>query len=284
MTRADWLERHAFLQPLARLSARIEEAVDRLAPPPAAPPAFDDFRDEYLAGVPLLSSVRAPVDLEPAARTVVALVLRLAAEPLPDEIASKMRALAAELRDEREPAAAVAHWLRGESEFTTASPGLLRWLGWTVLVRSLRPVVAAFARWRDEERWLRSSCPTCGALPSMALLVEEEHGRTRFLSCGCCATRWRYRRGACPFCEKESHKLEVVSIEGEGGLRIDWCEGCRGYLKTSSGRGDEELLLADWTSLHLDVVAHDRGLERKAASLYEIDAGARADDAGARAD
>jgi len=36
-------------------------------------------------------------------------------------------------------------------------------------------------------------------------------------------------------------------------------------------------LLADWTSLHLDVVAADRGLERKAASLYEIDAGTRAD-------
>ena len=76
----------------------------------------------------------------------------------------------------------------------------------------------------------------------------------------------------------------MVAVEGEAGLRIDYCDACSGYLKTYDGEGSESVLLADWTSLHLDVVAHDRGLERKAASLYEIDAGARADDAGARAD
>jgi hypothetical protein len=27
-------------------------------------------------------------------------------------------------------------------------------------------------------------------------------------------------------------------------------------------------MLSDWTSLHLDVIARDRGLQRKAASLY----------------
>jgi hypothetical protein len=30
------------------------------------------------------------------------------------------------------------------------------------------------------------------------------------------------------------------------------------------------VLLADWTSLHLDVVALDRGLKRLASSLYEL--------------
>jgi hypothetical protein len=30
------------------------------------------------------------------------------------------------------------------------------------------------------------------------------------------------------------------------------------------------VLLADWTSLHLDVLARDRGLKRLAASLYEL--------------
>jgi FdhE protein len=59
-----------------------------------------------------------------------------------------------------------------------------------------------------------------------------------------------------------------VAVEGEGGLRIDFCESCRAYLKTYDGQGNEALLLADWTSLHLDLVAADRGLERRAASLY----------------
>ena len=35
------------------------------------------------------------------------------------------------------------------------------------------------------------------------------------------------------------------------------------------------MLLADWTSLHLDVIAQDRGLKRLAASLYDFDAGSR---------
>jgi len=273
MTRDDWLRAHPYLQPVARLAAQVEDAVARLDPGAAPVPRWDDYRDEYLAGVPLFRSARVAIDLGPAGRCIVALVERLAAAPLPDALATKMRALDAELRDEREPAAAVVAWLLGDPEFTTAAPGLLRWLGWTVLARFLRPLVEAFARWREEERWLRNFCPTCGSPPAMARLVAEEHGRTRFLVCGCCATRWRYRRGACPFCEKESHRLQVVAVEGEGGLRLDWCEACRGYVKTCSGRNDEALLLSDWTSLHLDVLAHDRGLERRAASLYEIDAG-----------
>jgi FdhE protein len=62
----------------------------------------------------------------------------------------------------------------------------------------------------------------------------------------------------------------VVGVEGEGGLRIDYCETCHGYLKTYDGEGNESVLLADWTSLHLDVLARDRGLQRKAASLYQF--------------
>ena len=57
-----------------------------------------------------------------------------------------------------------------------ASPGLLRHLGWTVLARYLAPVVDAFGRWRDDERWLRHYCPTCGSAPAMAQLVGVGSG------------------------------------------------------------------------------------------------------------
>ena len=105
----------------------------------------------------------------------------------------------------------------------------------------------------------------------MAQLVAEEHGRLRLLSCGCCGTRWRYGRTMCPFCEADTQRLSVVTVEGEGGLRIDYCDGCRGYLKTYNGQADEHVLLADWTSLHLDIVARDRGLKRLATSLYDLE-------------
>ena len=62
----------------------------------------------------------------------------------------------------------------------------------------------------------------------------------------------------------------MVAIEGESGLRLDVCEICSGYLKTFNGEGSEEVLLADWTSLHLDLLAADRGLTRMAASLYAL--------------
>ena len=104
-----------------------------------------------------------------------------------------------------------------------------------------------------------------------AQLAGEEHGRQRWLSCGCCGTRWQFKRTCCPFCESDSQRLESVVIEGESGLRIDHCASCGGYIKTYDGVGYESLLLSDWSSLHLDVLAADRGLKRLAASLYEFE-------------
>ena len=95
--------------------------------------------------------------------------------------------------------------------------------------------------------------------------------RTRLLSCGCCVTRWRFRRTQCPFCENDAHRLSGIKMDGEPELRIDFCEACRGYLKTYEGHGKESLQLADWTSLHLDLLAHQRGLRREAASLYDLE-------------
>lgn len=42
-------------------------------------------------------------------------------------------------------------------------------------------------------------------------------------------------------------------------------------MKTYDGQGNESLLLADWTSLHLDLLAHRSGLKRQAMSLYDLD-------------
>ena len=105
----------------------------------------------------------------------------------------------------------------------------------------------------------------------MAQLVGADPGRRRYLVCGRCATQWRYGRTMCPFCEADSQKLAGIEIEGESGLRVDYCESCHGYLKTYDGHGDEQILLADWTSLHLDQLALDRGLQRRAVSLYDIE-------------
>ena len=266
-----WVSRHSYLQPVAQLHALADTiAAGTLNEDPDVP-IWDNYVADFQQGVPLLESSAVVIDLAIAARTVVLLIQKLASGLPPGKLAQETRALDSELRcDPGAPRRAVA-WLLDRDEYASACPGLLRYLGWTALARHLHPVVSAFAGWREDEGWLHNYCPTCGSRPSMAQLVGTDPGRLRLLSCGRCKTRWRYRRTGCPFCENQNdHRLAVLTVEGEGGLRIDYCESCRSYLKTYDGEGSENVFLADWTSIHLDIIACDRGLKRSAASLYQV--------------
>ena len=194
---------------------------------------------DFLAGVPLVSSADAAVDLEPGGRMAAALLERLASGTSSGQLATETRALDTELRREPQVSRRIADFLLGDETLTPPFPGLLRYVAWTAMARFLRPVVNAFDGWRDEDRWLRRYCPTCGSLPAMAQLVGADPGRKRLLSCGCCGTRWQFKRTGCPFCETDDQRLASMTIEGERGLRIDHCEACGGYLKTYDGEGNE---------------------------------------------
>jgi FdhE protein len=271
MTKDIWLVKHPYLQRVADLQAQIDAAVAEIPMPGACVPRFDDYLGDFRAGIPLLRSPAVAIDLHDVERVLTSLVEALVLKPLPGKLAQYSRTLEAQLKSDRDSPRRALAWILDNDSFTPTNPGLLRYLGWAVLARHLRPVVDAFSGWRDEERWLRPYCPTCGALAGMAHLVGTDPGRLRFLSCGCCRSRWRYRRTGCPFCQSEDdHRLAVVAVEGEAGLRIDYCKACSGYVKTYEGQGSESVLLADWTSLHLDIIARDRGLMRFAGSLYQL--------------
>jgi len=271
MTHDVWLAKHPYLQRMADLTAAIDSALAEVKIVKASVPSWDNYLDDFRAGIPLLQSSSVAVDFRDAEKVLTSLVETLASKPLPGNMAQDCRTLAAQLNGDRDAPQRALAWLLDENSFTPTNPGLLRYLGWTVLARYLTPVVIAYGEWRDEELWLRSYCPTCGTLAAMAQLIGTDPGRLRFLSCGCCRSRWRYRRTGCPFCQSaDDHRLAVVAVEGEAGLRIDYCEACRGYVKTYEGQGSESVLLADWTSLHLDIVARDRGLMRHASSLYQL--------------
>jgi FdhE protein len=268
MTRESWLEAHPYLRRVADLSAAVDEAAGEIEVLEAHSPGWDDYRADFVAGVPLLSSAEVGVDLEPGGRMAAELLARLASGT--SSIAPDACALDTQLRHDPQPSRRIAEFLLGDDTVSPSFPGLLRYVGWTAMTRFLRPVINGLEGWRDQEKWLRRYCPTCGSLPAMGQLVGAEPGRMRLLSCGCCGTRWQFRRTGCPFCETDSQRLSVVTIEGER-LRIEHCESCGGYLKTYEGQGQETLLLSDWSSLHLDLIAHDRGLKRLAASLYEFE-------------
>jgi FdhE protein len=270
MTLDAWLQSHRFLEPVATVRRRIDAAVDTATTSLAVPSDWDEYAEDFATGVPLLQS-QMPIDLEPAGHAVVTVVHTLASHPVHTSLAEDAAALDVQLQQTTLAPRRVVDWLLGDESWEPVRSGLLRSVGWITFAAALHPLVQTFTQWRDDDRWLRRYCPTCGALPSMAQLVGVDPGRRRFLVCGRCASHWRYGRTGCPFCETESHRLASVGVDGERGLRIDYCEACRGYLKTYSGQGDEQVLLADWTSLHLDVVAGDRGLKRTATSLYEFE-------------
>jgi FdhE protein len=265
-----WLQRHSYLRSVADWSSQVDAAATKLRAPEPELPVWDDYAGDYLEGIPLLQSASAPVEFEPVGVLTVSLVGSLATAAVAGKPGEEIQSLDRQLRREANAESRVTGWLLGDDSWTPSSPGLLRYLGWAAAARYLRPILAAFAVWRDEERWLRGYCPTCGAAPAMAQLAGKDPGRKRMLSCGRCRTRWQFSRTACPFCEADAQRLATLAIEGEGGLRIDHCESCLGYLKTYDGEGNESLLLSDWSSLHLDVLARDRGWKPAAASLFDL--------------
>jgi len=271
MTLEDWLSRHPYLQSVVDFQIQVEAAASAVSIPILAIPDWNEYVCEFLNGVPFLHSSGVVMDLRPAEEVIARLIDELASRALVYPPAKQIVALADELRSEQNAPRRALGWLIHENDCPSNHPGLLRYLGWTAIRRFLRPIIARFAEWRDEERWLHRYCPTCGSLPAMAQLVGMDSGRMRLLLCGCCGTRWRYRRIGCTFCENENdHRLPVLTIEGQNGLRVDCCDVCGGYLKAYEGRGCEPFLLEDWASLHLDILARDRGLKRLASSLYEL--------------
>lgn len=270
MTQDAWLRTHPYLEPIAQLHAQIDAAVAEI-PATRCTVDWEDYGNDFLRGVPLLRSSAVGIDYAPVEKIIRLYVDRLALSSLPTGLAEQVESLGNELRRDPYAARHLIPGLLNDAPDTRSCSGLQRYLGWTALAQYLRPLIEMFGEWRDEERWLRNYCPTCGSPPAMAQLVGIDQGRQRFLACGCCRTRWRYLRTGCPFCgDADDHRLAALTVEGEGDLRIDYCKSCMDYLKTYVGVGSESVLLADWTSVHLDVVARDRGLIRLAGSMYEL--------------
>lgn len=165
MTPDLWFEAHSYLRPLADLSAQVDCAAAGIDVPDACIPDWEDYRADFLAGVPLLPSTAAAVDLEPGGRMAGAILERLASGTSSGRLAAEIRALDTALRREPQVSRRLADFLLGDETLRPPFPGLLRYLAWTATARFLRPVVNAFDGWRDEEQWLRRYCPTCGSRP-----------------------------------------------------------------------------------------------------------------------
>jgi FdhE protein len=273
MDRAEWLRAHPYLAQIADFQAKVEEAAGAGPALIARPEAWSDAHARGAAALkqePLRTQA-----IEAGAAILGPLVERLADAALPDALKAGVLEIRERFRTSPDDARHAAEWVvNGGTAEAPLQPGLLRYLAWTALAAALAPAiraVEAIAPKEEGRRWEHATCPTCGALPVTAALVAQEDGRARRFSCGLCRTRWTWKRIGCPYCQNEDPKrLDLFEIDGEPGLRLDACQGCTGYVKTVTAEGAPDLLVADWSTVHLDALARSKGYRRLGASLYEL--------------
>ena len=155
----------------------------------------------------------------------------------------------------------------------------------TVAAQAVAPLLRAYAEHLlplverlddgapDGAVWQRGYCPVCGGWPSIAELRGVE--LALFLRCAGCGSGWRSQRLGCPYCGNDDyHTLHTLTIEGEKRFRISVCERCKGYLKVGNAFDPppaQLLALDEVASLHLDVVAIERGYHRPGGTGFSIE-------------
>jgi FdhE protein len=145
-----------------------------------------------------------------------------------------------------------------------------------LLHTTIKPFVEAMASHLrdevDEDLWDKGCCPICGSQPLMGELRSEE-GK-RIWTCSFCGSQWRGKRLMCPFCENTDHQtLRYFYTEREKAYRIDVCDKCKRYIKTVDTRqmADEIFLpVEDLATLHLDILAADKGFKRESFNFLGI--------------
>ena len=127
---------------------------------------------------------------------------------------------------------------------------------------------------RDRPRFRENYCPVCGRRPVIADLRKYREGRTRDLVCGGCGTRWLYARVGCVYCGNENlEKMHTLEPTDSDIMRLDICDVCDSYIKTyrgpANGSDADAIYRQDWASVHLDLLAEEKGLHKKGNPILE---------------
>ena len=95
--------------------------------------------------------------------------------------------------------------------------------------------------------------------------LPEGHA-PRSLYCGLCRTEWPFPRLRCPACDNtDQDTLRHLVADGDPAHRVDVCEACRRYIK-SSRSGDAPLPIEDLMTYDLDLAAMAEGYRPVAES------------------
>ena len=155
--------------------------------------------------------------------------------------------------------------------------GFIRSTIWRIIAHLTPPALKEPETWApdaDRPEFRENFCPVCGRRPVIADLRKHREGRIRHLVCGGCGTRWIYARVGCVYCGNTNlEKMHTLEPEHDSAMRLDICDACDSYLKTYRGPVDgspeDAIYRQDWASVHLDLLAEEKGLHKKGNPILE---------------
>lgn len=278
----DWIKKRPYLSEIAKLQEVIATVIDENTAPEQQIDDYDwdHIISEVKKGIPVLKVIKLDNKIiKNAADLLTGIVSALATANLPEKTVQFCQKLQAVLSGNTELASRIIEKVTGDNDVQLKNSGIseidegfLVFLAWSSLAETLKPLKSKLMELLEGNRWRRGYCPICGQLPAMGQLVTvaQDQGRERELICGCCQMRWQYRRIGCPYCDnQEQEALKIIEVAEEADLRIDTCDKCKSYLKIYTGEGNRQVALADWSSLHLDLIGEKNGYKRTGYQMYK---------------
>lgn len=259
----DLVERVAAIQNEARRACAVTGA-EGLEPSPV---------DQVIQGKPLVARQNFPYDAVQARELFTRFLALLT------EMGGPMAQAVAVVNEGGEALmlAALEAFRNGDNHFfsdfaakTPQAPRTLDFLAQCSMTPSVMANAAALAAALPERTWDHAACPVCGSLAFQSSLREKEGLRVH--CCSFCRAEYRTLRMQCAYCEeRDPAKLPYFTADEEPGYRVDVCETCKGYIKTTDFREfDRPSLpaLDDLESMALDILAHRRGYMRPTPSAW----------------
>ncbi len=137
-----------------------------------------------------------------------------------------------------------------------------------ILYNSLKPSIVKSSKiiaydLKETDQTGHRRCTVCGSSPALSLFSKENGSRS--LVCSFCWHKWEASRISCPFCNNnESETLGYVALDTEKGIRADYCDKCKKYIKTidlREYREDIYLPLELIASIPFDMKMNEEGFK-----------------------
>ena len=276
----NWIIERPYLEEIGKLHLAINQLLEQIEANSNDEPNWVNSLEDFKRGIPVFKAQEMDSNFVAAASSALMVLSKLAqCDDLPEKLINDAKKLNSYFTNNESVVSEIIIGLLQEKDqlliqHTTeanVSNSIIWFFGWTAIQYALKPYRKTLEKWQFDNGWQENYCPTCGNLPVMAQLARSGKGRQRKLVCGCCQTSWFYKRICCPYCETEKQEhLEIFEIEQEEDLRLDTCQQCNSYIKVYTNQGEEEVLLVDWFSIHLDILMKEKGFLKMGQPLLTV--------------